>query len=650
MKALRALLLLAAVAGSLSAQRNQVKWALALEPPAAAPGGKVLARLTAAIDPGWHLYSLTKPATPANIATTITLAPNPAIAKHRVLQPAPKRAFDKNFNTETETYDGEAVFLVELELAPDAGAGASEITLEARYQVCSDTQCIPPVRRPSTATLKIDPGARAAAPVIPAGYAEPASGPASQVRAGTPSAAVPAPAPAPAGVPANDDLAPFLLVAFGFGLAAIFTPCVFPMIPITMSFFLNRHSGSRGEAIFQAATFCLGIIVLFSALGLAATAALGPFGVVQIGSNPWVNGFIALIFLAFGLSLLGAFEITLPSSLLTHLDRGSQKGGVAGTLLMGFTFSLTSFACVGPFMGTLLAASVQGGGSRPLLGMASFAAGLSLPFFLLALFPSYLKRLPRSGGWMARVKIVMGFVVLAAMLKYLASVDQVLQWNVLTRERFLAAWVVLFSMAGLYLLGFVRLEGIKADQPMGLGRLLTGMLFLAFSISLIPGMFGGRLGEIDAYVPLASQNSGGASGGEAGLVWMKDQFQEALDRGRAENRPVFVSFTGYACTNCHWMKANMFTRPEIGAAMKNFVLVELYTDGVDDTAARNQNLQESKFQSVAIPFYAIFGPNGSSFLTFCERPPRRRFPRYSGSRISSAGGSGFGERKKGPPL
>jgi len=416
-------------------------------------------------------------------------------------------------------------------------------------------------------------------------------------------------------LPDTQGLGAFLLVAFGFGLAAIFTPCVFPMIPITMSFFLNRQ-GTRRESVFQAVLFCLGIVVLFSGLGLMTTAILGPFGVVQLGSNPWVNGFIAMVFLAFGLSLLGAFEITIPSSVLTRLDRGSQKGGIAGTLLMGLTFALSSFACVGPFMGTLLAASVGSGGIRPLLGMIAFASGLALPFFLLALFPSYLKRLPKSGAWMARVKVVMGFIVLAAMLKFLASVDQVLQWNVITRERFLAAWIVLFAMAGLYLLGFLRLEGIAKDEPMGLGRLLTGMVFLIFAISLAPGMSGGKLGELDAYIPVASGGGGGGGGGENALVWMKDQYREALDRARREGKLVLVTFTGYACTNCHWMKANMFTRPEIAGALQNFVLVELYTDGTDAASLANQELEQSKFQTIAIPFYAIVDADGNAIATY----------------------------------
>jgi thiol:disulfide interchange protein DsbD len=323
-----------------------------------------------------------------------------------------------------------------------------------------------------------------------------------------------------------------------------------------------------------------------------------------------------VVFLAFGLSLLGAFEITIPSSVLTKLDRGTQKGGIAGTLLMGLTFALSSFACVGPFMGTLLAASVGSGGARPLLGMLAFASGLALPFFLLALFPSYLKRLPKSGAWMARVKVVMGFIVLAAMLKFLASVDQVLQWNVITRERFLAAWIVLFAMAGLYLLGFLRLEGISKDEPMGLGRLLTGMVFLIFALSLVPGMSGAKLGELDAYIPVASGGAvGGGAGGESALVWMKNQYREALDRARSEGKLVFVNFTGYACTNCHWMKANMFTRPEIAGALKNFVLVELYTDGTDQASLANQELEQSKFQTIAIPYYAILDADGNPVAT-----------------------------------
>ena len=580
---MRGLLLAALGAASVWGQAQHVEWTLTGANPT--PDGRVLISAAAKIEPGWHLYSASSP---AGIPTSFTVGSDPV----RVFQRAPKKEFDQNFGSETETYEGDASFLIELARKNPPPS----LEVKIRYQTCSDTECVPG-RWSGIATL-----GPMVASVIPAGYTE----------------ALPRPL-APGSRPPDQGLAAFLLVAFGFGLASIFTPCVFPMIPITMSYFLNRQAGGRRDGVVQAVVFCLGIIVLFSGMGLAVTAALGPFGVVQLGSNPWVNGFIAALFIVFGLSLLGAFEITIPSSILTRLNQSSEKGGFAGTLLMGLTFSLASFACVGPFVGTLLAASVSGGGARPAFGMLCFAAGLALPFFLLALFPAYLKRLPKSGGWMARVKVVMGFVILAASLKYLSSLDQVLRWNFLTRERFLAAWIVLFAMAGLYLLGFVRLEGIKSDEHMGIWRLLIGMAFLIFAISLAPGMFGGRLGDLDAYVPAAvGADSPSAAGGgaQSGLVWLKNQYREALDQARREGKLVFVNFTGYACANCHWMKANMFTRPEIAAAMRKFVLVDLYGDGTDAESEANQKLELAKFQTVAEPYYAIMDSDQNVIATF----------------------------------
>jgi thiol:disulfide interchange protein len=564
------------------AQTQHVAWSVDVAPNPAAPGGKALVRVAAKLDSGWHLYS---GSSAAGIPTSFQLAPGAPVEKLRMLQPQPKRAYDANFGVETETYESDVAFLLELQLKKDAPVGSADYTLNAKYQVCNATEC-DPGHWSGPLALNIAAGATASAPAIPAGYTE--------VK------------PRAAGVAAGaanseDSLAGFVLLAFGFGLASIFTPCVFPMIPITMSYFMNKQG-----SVSQAVTFCLGIIVLFSGIGLVVTAALGPVGVVALGQSPWVNGFIAVLFVVFGLSLLGAFEISIPSSILTRLNQSSEKGGLIGTLLMGLTFALASFACVGPFMGALLAGSISGGSVRPLVGMVAFATGLALPFFLLALFPSYLQRLPRSGGWLARVKVVMGFIILAWSLKYLSSVDQVLQWNVLTRERFLAIWIVMFASAGLYLLGFLRLEGIKPDDRMGLGRLLCGMALVAFAITLAPGMGGGKLGELDAYVPLANGN----------LQWMENQYHEALDRARREGKLVLVNFTGYACTNCHWMKANMFTRPEIESAMQKFVLVELFSDAGDATSDINQKLELTKFNTVAEPFYAIMAPDESVVATF----------------------------------
>ena len=597
---MRTVIVLALSAVSIFAQSekfNHVKWSMAVDQPAVAPGGTVLAKLQAEIDPGWHMYSLSTP--PGPIPTTVKAIDSPAVARFTIFEPPPIRKFDPNFNAETETYEGAQTFYARIELKKDAAPGAVAVTFEPRYQTCSGTSCIPPRTRTVTATLNVAPGAAIAVAAIPAGYVE-----------GKPGSRTPADSSR------NADLAPFLAVAFGVGLAAIFTPCVFPMIPITMSYFVGQRGG-----LSQAVTFCLGIIVLFTGMGLAATLALGPAGVVQLGGNPWVNGFIALVFFTFGLSLLGAFEITIPSSVLSRLNAASGQGGFVGALLMGLTFALASFACVGPFMGTLLAASVTGGKLRPLLGMAFFASGLALPFFLLALFPKWLQKLPRSGEWLARVKVVMGFLVLAFMLKYLYSLDAVLQLHLLTRERFLAAAVVLVAMAGFYLLGFVRLPGISQDAELGVARLMIGMLFVVAGVSLVPGMFGARLGDIEAFIPQPDNNSvsNGSGGSSEELAWAKNDLSGAFARAKAENKLVLADFTGYACTNCKWMKANMFTRPEIGSAAKNMVLVELYTDGTDAASQANQKLEEEKFQTVAIPYYVLYDANQNVLATFADK-------------------------------
>lgn len=558
------------------------------------------------------MYSLTTPkpgSTGGPTATTIRLADDPAVAAYEVYFPAPARKFDPNFNLDTETYDKEATFWLKIKLAGDARPGPLGLAAQMRYQLCTDKECLPPKKVTATASVEIAASAPAATPV-PAGLIlfRPES---------APPATAPMTAPAPAGKASQEQpLGAFLLVAFGFGLAAVFTPCVFPMIPITMSFFLNQGSASKGQAVRQALIFCLGIVVLFTGIGFGLSAALGPFAVVQMASSPWVNGLICLVFFAFGLSLLGAFEITLPTGLLTKLNMASTRGGLLGTLIMGLTFCLASFACVGPFMGTLLAASVGGSKLQPVLGMLAFSSALSSPFFLLALFPSFLQKMPRSGGWMSRVKIVLGFLVLAALLKYLSNIDQVLQWGLLTRERFLALWVVLFALPGLYLLGLLPMEGIRRDEELKPGRLLVGILLLGFSLSLAPGMFGVRLGEIEAYIPAPAEGSAPSGTASTASKWMKNDLPGAVAQAKAENKRILVAFTGYACTNCHWMKANMFPRPEIAEALGSYVLVELYTDGTDAASEQNQQLQDKLFKTVAIPYYAILDPSENVVSSF----------------------------------
>jgi thiol:disulfide interchange protein DsbD len=597
---LRRLALSFAVAAVFAAAQDnvpQLKWTLE-------QAGAGLKLATDLPEP-WHLYSATTPKG-TGIPFQVTFPEQPAIASFDLYQRKPIRKYDPNFQAESETFEKDIVFYI----APTAtGAAPFEVSAKLRYQICTDKVCVP---QRKTVTARFTPGSGAFA--APEGF---------QATSPVPSSALSAASAAPVEQKSSNEesqsLGAYLLTAFGLGLAALFTPCVFPMIPFVMSGFLNRDTGSKKQGVLQAGLFCLGIIVLFVLIGFAITAALGPFGVVQLGSSPWVNGFIGLLFGVFGLSLLGAFEIVLPSSLTNAVDEKSRQGGSLGTLLMSLSFALTSFACVGPFVGTLLAGSIQAKGLRPVLGMATFATGLAAPFFLLALFPQYLKRMPKSGGWLVRVKVVMGFLVLAGMLKYLSNVDSVLQIGFLTRERFLAAWVVLFSLAGLYLLGFLRLEGIGPNDHMGVGRLLTGAFLLIFGIHLLPGMFGGKLGELDAYIPSPSEGSSfgaSAAGGPAPNAWMKNQYNEALAKAKAENKLVLINFTGYACTNCHWMRQNMFPKQAVQAEVGNMILLELFTDGTDQASEENQKVQESKFKTVALPYYALVDGDGRVVATF----------------------------------
>lgn len=628
MRYFRAFTIVAAVlllSCGLAAKDDPVQWGLSpvngFEQ--ARPGQPVWLAFTATVEPGWHLYSPTTP--PGGpIITKIQIVKNPALSNAKIFRPQPVRKNDPNFQIDTETYSDKAVFFIEAQTAAGHD-GPLQIEATAYYQACSDVKCLRAVRKTAAASITLSAAAAPPKFVPPAGY-EQLSTPAVYSGDAAPAAA-PAPpiqtsrkAEATANGPLNtqQDLIPFLLTAFFFGLAAIFTPCVFPMIPITVSFFLNQGAGEKRAGGWQQATvFCLGIIVLFTGLGFLVTAITGPFGVVQLGSSPWVNGFIALVFLVFALSLLDAFELRLPSSLLTRLDRASQGGGYAGTLLMGLTFALTSFACIGPIVGPLLVASVQSKGAQPVLGMASFATGLALPFFGLALFPAYLRKLPRSGGWMARVKVVLGFVVLAAMFKYLSNIDQVFQTHILTRERFLAIWIVLFAMAGLYLLGFLKLEGMTREEPLGVGRALMAAAFLIFAISLTPGLVGGRLGELDAYVPEGSGNFLSSSGAAAETAnYFKNDLDAATAAAHSQNKLLLINFTGYACTNCHWMKANMFTRPEIQTALKNLVIVDLYTDGTDAASQKNADFEDKKFNTASIPFYALVDADHNTIATF----------------------------------
>jgi thiol:disulfide interchange protein DsbD len=406
------------------------------------------------------------------------------------------------------------------------------------------------------------------------------------------------------------------------------------MIPITVSYFLKHADGDHKRTIKLATVYSVGIIATFSALGMLLAVLFGAAGINLFAANPWVNLFIGALFLFFAFNLFGFYEISVPSSLLTKLDsitRTEEGKGSAylGALLMGLTFTLTSFTCTSPFIGSLLVSTAQGDWKMPLLGMLAFSIVFALPFFVLAVAPRLLSSLPRSGGWLNSVKVVMGFLEIAAAMKFLSNVDLV--WGagfnetgvlnygkIFTRELVLIIWTVIGLGIVAYVLGFFKFKHdspVKKITPL---RIAFAALFFGLCIYLTTGVLGRKLGELESFLPPKNAKSMFNVLGNPNeeLAWMTNDFQAALARARAENKKVFVDFTGYTCTNCRWMEANMFVLPEVREEMEKYVLVSLYTDGEGDVYERQQQFQQDTFSTVALPFYAVFDANGKPIATF----------------------------------
>ena len=432
---------------------------------------------------------------------------------------------------------------------------------------------------------------------------------------------------APAGVSAA-----FLWLAASAGALSLLTPCVFPMVPITVSYFLRHATSTRRRALGSIAVFGLGIVVTFTVLGVSVAALVGAAGLMRFAANAWVNLTIAAIFLALALNLLGFYELSIPSQLLGHLDsatRASETSDTSSALLMGVLFTLTSFTCTAPFIGTLLVAASQGEWQRPIAGMLVYAIVFALPFSVLAAAPRWISKLPRSGTWLNRIKAVMGFVELAAVAKFISNADLVWHWNLFTHDVVLAIWVALALITTFYLLGAFRLpndpplppRAVSGQRPLPhvtAGQGIPALLFLALGMWLATGLTGGTLGTLESFLPPVGGAPPAVNAADvpAELQWRLNDLPAALAVARRENRRVFIDFTGYTCTNCRWMEANMFSRPEIKVAMNRFVLARLYTDGDGDIYDRQQAMQQQRFGTIALPLYAIVDPDGKTVTTF----------------------------------
>jgi len=612
-RTLKLLALITLFAVSALAQ-NPTKWILESQADGKSVkrGETVTVSVKAEIDGNWHLYSLEQPKG-GPIATTIKVAEGSQfeIAGKIGETPTPKVQPDPNFiidgkPLETRFFTQRAQFAVPLKALVDLDSGS--IALDVRFQLCNDTVCLPPRTKRVTFSGEED------VKRTPFSAQQSASVQTADTQPERPIITRETPT----------DLWAFIWLAVTLGALSLLTPCVFPMIPITVSYFTNHSAGSRARSVRLATIYSLGIIATFTLLGMLLAIFVGAAGINLFAANPWVNILIAAVFLFFAFNLFGAYEITIPTGLLTKLDsltrsHEGEGSGIIGALLMGLTFTLTSFTCTSPFVGTILVSASQGDWQMPLVGMLAFSTVFALPFFVLALVPQWVAHMPRAGGWMNSVKVAMGFLEVAAAMKFISNVDVVWKWGIFTRSTVLAIWIAIGVILSLYLLGKFQLSHDSKPERIGAVRLVSAILSLAISFWLITGLFGAKLGELEAFLPPDIEGSSSfrvIGAGQDEPKWIKNDYPAALAKAKAENKRVFIDFTGYTCTNCRWMEANIFPKPDVRAEMDKFVLSSLYTDGEGEIYEKQQAMEQEMFGTVALPFYAIVDADGKIIGTF----------------------------------
>jgi len=442
------------------------------------------------------------------------------------------------------------------------------------------------------------------------------------------------------------------------GFTAVLMPCIYPLLPLTVSFF-TKKAGSRAKGIFQSLVYGLSIIVIYVALGMLISIIFGSDALNELATNGIFNLFFFLLLVVFGISFLGAFEITLPSSLGNKLDANADKGGSAGIFFMAATLVVVSFSCTGPIIGTLLVdAASKGDRLGPAVGMFGFSLALALPFTIFALFPSALKSLPKSGGWLNSIKVILGFLELAFALKFLSNVDLAYHWNWFDREIFLSLWIAIGLMMGLYLIGKIKFSHDSDTPYLSVPRTFFAIIVFAFVVYMIPGLWGAPLKSISAFLPPIatqdfdlSQSPGGnrPGGSTADTASVKNRkyagnydriktrgldawydYDQALQESKKIHKPIIIDFTGFNCVNCRKMEANVWSNPQVFNHLKNdFVLLQLV---VDDKAAlpasqfftstysgkqittlggKWSDLEASRFNSNSQPFYVLLDSDGN---------------------------------------
>ncbi len=610
-----------------SLAQNPVSWSLESEAKGKSlkSGEKFSAKLKAGIEGEWHLYAVEQ-TEGGPFPTQIKVAENlPFSIDGKTKSPAPITKFDPNFQIDTKFFQKNAEFEIPLKATSDANA--DDLAINVRYQVCDDRVCLPPKTvkvsfagtDDAKKTQTANQNSEIQTPVF-SGNDVPDSNSISNGEKPEKEFELVA-----NNNPTDENLWSFLWLALSLGALSLLTPCVFPMIPITVSYFTNHAGRSRAKAVKLATIYSVGIIATFTILGMLLAIFVGAAGINLFAANPYVNLLITIIFLFFAFNLFGSYEITVPSSILSKLDgltrsKEGEGSGIVGALLMGLTFTLTSFTCTSPFVGTILVSAANGSWKMPLVGMLAFSTVFALPFFVLALLPQYVSSLPRAGGWMNSVKVSMGFLEVAAAMKFISNVDLIWHWGIFTRSFVLAIWIALGIILAVYLLGKFQLFHDTKPERIGAVRLMSAVLSLAVSFYLLTGLFGAKLGELEAFLPPDTENNSSRFvGGESEakkIEWIENDLDKVLAKAKAENKRVFIDFTGYTCTNCRWMEANIFTKSEVSTEMSKFVLARLYTDDGSENNNQQQQFQEQTFKTVALPFYAIVEADGKTVSTF----------------------------------
>jgi thiol:disulfide interchange protein DsbD len=428
----------------------------------------------------------------------------------------------------------------------------------------------------------------------------------------------------------NNSLLYIFIAGFIGGLLALVTPCVWPMIPMTMSFFLKQKKGSRKKSVMTASMYGLAIIVIYVSLGLIITALFGASALNDLATNAIFNIIFFLLLVVFAISFLGGFELTLPASWTNKMDaKVDATTGLISLFFMAFTLVLVSFSCTGPIIGTLLVeAASTNNFLSPAIGMFGFALALALPFTLFALFPSVLKSMPKSGGWLNSVKVVLGFLELALALKFLSVADLAYGWRILDREVFISLWIVIFALLGLYLLGKITFPHDDKVEKVGITRFMLACISLAFAVYMIPGLWGAPLKSISAFAPPAHTQDFSLFDGE--VTAKTTDFETAISMARQQNKPILVDFSGHGCVNCRKMEAAVWTDPKVKSKIDNdFILVTLMVDEKQQLPAPMQvterdgtvrtlrtvgdkwsYLQRYKFGANAQPYHVIIDTDG----------------------------------------